>query len=321
MRKGRPALAAMSTLMCLSVARARGGADASPQVVEKTLEVSACAPGPDREAFVTLMRLELAGEALGVFASGRLTECDLRTGRVTLHIGDTFVPVSVADAPPEVRLRVLVVALVQTLRVVEPTESAAAVISAPAGKVKRTARDSAPASFNHVRDSPDEMWGLDAGVQVSIWGPLSTTASGANVGLYRRAFHAWRVAASLGYLTASHDSGLGFARVHILPLSGRVEREWGTNPAFRLGLGVQWSAVFVAARSRWGVEESSAKHTFGAGELRATLVIPAPGSWALTVGADVTHSVLGLKLLAGAEPGLSFYGIGGQIRCGAEFQL
>jgi hypothetical protein len=100
-----------------------------------------------------------------------------------------------------------------------------------------------------------------------------------------------------------------------------VEREWGTNPAFRLGLGVQWSAVFVAARSRWGVEESSAKHTFGAGELRATLVIPAPGSWALTVGADVTHSVLGLKLLAGAEPGLSFYGIGGQIRCGAEFQL
>lgn len=317
----RKVVVPMSVVLCSSVSRAQVGASVPAHLVEETLDVATCEPGPDREVFVELMQLELAGEAMAGSGLARLKECNLPRGEVTLQSGDAVVPVSVSDAPQEVRMRVLVVALVQTLHAVRTGEWAAEVIPQRQPEPQSTPTESPSARGAEVRDAPLGTWGLEAGALVSIWGPESSTAFGASMGVYRRVFSSWRLGAAMGYLTASDESNMGLARVHIVPLALRVEGEWGSNPAFRLGLGAQWSAVFVETQSRWGVEEASAMHSFAAGEVRTTVVIPVSRGVALTLGADVVTSFSGLELSAGAEPGFSFYGVGGQVRCGAEMAL
>lgn len=296
---------------------------------DELVDVAACEPGHDIDAFVQMLRVEATGAEVArpPGAAPFLSHCDLGAGRAVLQVGEQSVTLDVGDVPRPARFRTLAVAVIETLRnwpidaeYANDAEPAPPVATDTGKSVKPVPARVAPAAASSSPTVPSSSpaWALSLALEGQVLGPALSASWGGALGLRRAWPNAWAIVAVSGYQTAVDDSALGSARAHLIPLGAFIERRWGSSAELRVGLGGLWTYVIVDADSRWGLDEPRRRTYWGGLGLQTTLAVPAEQGWAVLVGTDLLWAARGANLTAGAEPGFTYYGLGAGLRVGVE---
>lgn len=307
------------------------------------VEVS-CGDAPLARQFASALHVELASAGFRAPDPGtRVLLCNLDTGTLSLSFSGRELLLDVSDIPRAARARTLAVALAETLRLppselslppaLETSSGESLTAAAAAGENSSPPRqpasgaDRSPAA---VRSAPAKaaplkltaQWQVPMALRGAVMGSRRTLAFGASLGVSALLAARVRAGVHVGYLTAGTRSVLGAAQLHAVNLEGSFDvtvAPLSANMTLDVGIGAGIYHALVSVASAWGVDEPDVTAWFALADLHAGLATTVSEDLRLLTQVRGVKDLVGLRLRAGGQEAMSFYGFGAELRLGAAY--
>lgn len=308
-----------------------------PMTLDQLLSQTQHVCGESREAreFMAALDAEASTVSWTQPATIRTLACDAADGTLTVWLVDQEIILDVTDVPRTAKARTLAVAFVETLRMPTHAPTVATTSSIPNDPTPSAAINHEPTPVRQpvppALDSPlaamsvepeHDALQLAVTLRAQVVGPRATLALGPTLGVALPVLSWLQLGVHLGYLTSHHRSALGQARLHAATFEGDVAvTVWRPSRATTLDLGASIAAINanVVVESAWGLTEPNVHTWFGQWSIHARAATTLSAHTRIFTQLAVLKEVVGLRLRAGGEQAMSFYGLGAELRVGASY--